>query len=94
MKSWKVIFGLGGACAACCALPLLGGVTALGAGSSVLLAGVGELAPVAWAAGGLVAAASVWLWRRRLVRMKATCGCASADEGTPPRCGIERGSCQ
>ena len=94
MKSWKVIFGLGGACAACCALPLLGGVAALGAGSSALLAGVGELAPVAGAAGALTAVAGVWWWRRHFVRRKSTCGCASANEGTPPRCGIEEGSCR
>jgi hypothetical protein len=96
MKSWKLVFGMGGACAACCALPVLGGLAALGGGTSALLAGVGDkLAPAAWATAALAAVAgSIWLWRRRLSRTKSTCGCVGTDGGTPPRCGIEVGSCQ
>lgn len=73
MTPWKTALGVGAACAACCAVPLLGGAAALGIGSaslaaagSALLACTDELAPlaimllaVATAVAGLV------LWRKR-----------------------------
>ena len=94
MKSWKVLFGVGGACAACCALPLVGGVAALSAGSSALLACADELAPIAWATAALaIVAGSVWWWRRRQAR-KSACGCGSTDGGTPHRCEIEGSTCK
>lgn len=73
MKPWKVALGLGAACAACCAVPLLGGVAALTIGSaslaaagSALLACADEFAPLAWGLFGLAAlvAAAAW-WRKR-----------------------------
>lgn len=38
MKMWKAGLGVGVACAACCAVPLLGGAAALAAGSATLAA--------------------------------------------------------
>lgn len=38
MKSWKAVLGIGAACAACCAVPLFGGVAALAAGTTALAA--------------------------------------------------------
>lgn len=59
MQSWKVLLGVGAACAACCALPLIGGVAALAATSSAFLAFADELAPAAWAAGGIALVAGL-----------------------------------
>ncbi len=72
MKPWKVLFGLGGACAACCALPLFGGVAALGASSSVLLACIDELERAGWAAVAVAfVAGGLSLWQRRQAGKKA-----------------------
>lgn len=76
MRSWKAWLGIGVACAACCAVPLVGGGVALTAGTatlaaagSALLACADEFLPaalvliaIAGAVGGLV-----W-WRRRSLR--------------------------
>ncbi|WP_127997011.1 hypothetical protein [Piscinibacter defluvii] len=52
MRPWKAVLGIGAACVACCAIPLVGGVAALTAGTaalaaagSALLACADELAP-------------------------------------------------
>jgi hypothetical protein len=76
MKSWKVALGLG---AACCALPLVGGLAALGT------------ALAAWAQHFLLAAAlllvlgagsfGAWWWRRRRHAAAAACDCASSCSG-------------
>jgi hypothetical protein len=76
MRPWKAVLGIGAACAACCAIPLIGGVAALTGGTaalaaagSALLACADEFAP--FAAGLLVlvgvgVAATWWVhWRRR-----------------------------
>jgi hypothetical protein len=90
MKNWKALLGVGAACAACCAIPLIGAGTALVAGSSALLAGglsalmarAEELLPIATlaaAAFGLVGFAGlgvVWSWwRRRASPAAGSCGC-------------------
>ena len=73
MRPWKVVLGVGAACAACCALPLLGGATALTVGSTALAALGGalmacadEFAPMALAvlAVSAVLGAAAW-WARR-----------------------------
>lgn len=81
MRPWKAVLGVGAACAACCAIPLAGGVAALAAGSTTLLAtgsavfiAADEFMPAAAIAmsmglGGL----SVWWWRRRVARQAASC---------------------
>lgn len=73
MKPWKTVLGVGAACAACCAVPLIGGAAVLTAGTaalatmgSALLACAQDLAPLGavllvLAAGGI----GVMLWRRR-----------------------------
>lgn len=71
MKPWKTVLGLGAACAACCAIPFLGG-TALAA---ALWACADELLPVALL---LLALSAVWLWRRRAASRPAACGCESS----------------
>lgn len=38
MRPWKAAVGVGAECAACCAVPLLGGTAALAAGSTALAA--------------------------------------------------------
>ena len=43
MRSWKAVLGIGAACAACCAVPLAGGVAALAAGPRDAFLGVRAL---------------------------------------------------
>ena len=70
MKSWKVLLGVGGACAACCALPIAGGFAGLGALAA------GGLALSMDAMFGLAAALAVpalgglalWIRRRQAAR--------------------------
>lgn len=78
MRPWKAVLGVGVACAACCAVPLLGGVAALATGSTALAAlGSTLLAfgdPFLLLAVVLMtfAAAGGWLvWWRLRVRRKA-----------------------
>ena len=79
MKSWKAVLGLGAACVACCAIPLLGLAGGLAAFSSGLLACAVEFLP---AAAVLLAVATglvgVWLWRRRQASRRDGCGCATS----------------
>lgn len=84
MRTWKALLGVGVACAACCAIPLLGGAAALTAASATLIALAMELAACADElvplAGGLLvlglATLGGWLvWRRRRTPVRA-CGCA------------------
>lgn len=86
MKLWKAALGVGAACAACCAAPLLGGAAAMTAGSatlvaagSALLACADELAPLAF---GLLALAALGggaiLWRRRQRQAPAASNCSGA----------------
>jgi hypothetical protein len=76
MKNWKALLGIGAACAACCAVPLVGG-TALFAGSSALFAGAlsahfayGEANSAVAVGAAAIGLASLyglglWVWRRR-----------------------------
>jgi len=92
MRPWKVVLGVGAACAACCAVPLLGGATALAVGSTALaalggalLACADEFAPVAMAvlAVAAVLGAAAW-WARRGRRAEppaAVCGVGSNADG-------------
>lgn len=76
MKPWKAAVGVGAACAACCAVPLLGGAAALTIGSatlgavgSALLASTHEFAPLAFVLLALAAVGGgVIFWRRRQQR--------------------------
>ena len=52
MKHWKVVVGLGAACAACCAVPIAAGVAILATASSALIACADEFVPAAWAMAG------------------------------------------
>lgn len=83
MRPWKAVLGIGAACAACCAIPLAGGVAALAAGSTTLLAAgsallvsTDEYVPVAAVAMtlGLAAGLGALWWRRRLARRAPSCG--------------------
>lgn len=77
-ETWKAVLGVGAACAACCAIPLVGGVAALTADTAALaaagpalLACADEFAP--FATGVLVLAVvggtvTWWARRRRQIR--------------------------
>jgi hypothetical protein len=78
MRSWKVILGLTAACAACCAIPLLGLAGGLAAFGSALWACADEVLPLA--AMLLVAAfalTGVWWWKRRQAR-NVSCNCTTS----------------
>lgn len=79
MRPWKVILGLGVACAACCAIPLLGIAGGLAALASALWACADEFLPGAVALGAVAAAlAGLWLWRRHRAARYGACGCTSS----------------
>lgn len=69
MKPWKVILGVGAACATCCAVPLaaaLTGAASLGAAGAGLSACAHDLAPLAGIVAGLGLVAAGWAaWHRR-----------------------------
>lgn len=75
MRPWKAVLGVGAACAACCAVPLVGGLAALTAGTaalaaagSALLACADEFAPFATGLlvlAGVGGAVTWWVCRRR-----------------------------
>jgi hypothetical protein len=81
MRSWKVLLGVGGACAACCALPLVGGTAALAASSSAALVFADALLPAAGVVAALAVGAGVWWLRRRAAQRSAACGCTPAASG-------------
>ncbi|MBL0726520.1 hypothetical protein [Piscinibacter sp. HJYY11] len=84
MKFWKAGLGVGAACAACCAIPLLGmagvagGLAAFGA---ALWACIAELGLVVLALGA-VGVGVLIAWRRRQARRCApratSCDCSSS----------------
>lgn len=79
MKPWKAVLGLGAACAACCAIPLLGMSAGLAAFGSALVACADELLPAAFALIAIaLVLAGVWLIRRRQAAKQAACSCAAA----------------
>ena len=97
MKSWKLLFGVGAACAACCAVPLVAWLATLLAGSTALFAGglsalracADEFLPVAALAAAIGAGGTgLWLWRRRAARRDAGCACppAAPNDSTSPCC--------
>lgn len=84
MRPWKVVFGVGAACAVCCAVPLVSGGALLAVGSAgfatagtALLAWADDLAPLAGALLGLAAASGTLMWwrRRRASRVERATGC-------------------
>lgn len=77
MKPWKVSLGVGAACAACCAIPLLGVAGGLAAFGSALWACADEFLPAA-AIMAVVAVAlfGVAWWKRRKAAQAAKCACA------------------
>ena len=102
MKPWKAALGVGAACAACCAVPLLGGAAALAAGSatlaaagSALLACADELLPLAIGLLGLAAVgAGIVVWRRRRARLAAPACALTVGEPVGARsCTCPPGSC-
>jgi|APMI01.1.fsa_nt_gi hypothetical protein len=81
MKPLKVVLGLGAACAACCAIPLLGLSAGFAAFGSTLAACADELLPAALVL--LVVAlglAGTWLVRRRQAAKRAPCACAASSQ--------------
>jgi len=79
MRSWKVMLGLGAACAACCAIPLLAAAGGLAALASALWACADEFIPAAVVLGVIAAGlAGVWWWRKRKATRAGPCGCATS----------------
>ncbi|MFG6432848.1 hypothetical protein [Roseateles sp. LYH14W] len=79
MKPWKLALGLGAACAACCAIPLLGIAGGLAAFGSALWACADEFLPAAAVLAVIaVGLLGVWWWRRREAARRAKCACAEA----------------
>lgn len=81
MKPLKVVLGLGAACAACCALPLLGLSAGFAGFGSALAACADELRPAAQVL--LVVAlglAGAWLVRRRQAAKRASCACSAPSQ--------------
>ena len=76
MKPWKLTLGLGAACAACCAIPLIGAAGGLAAVASLLLACADEFLPLA-AFLLLLALGAFGLgwWKRRRTQRSASCEC-------------------
>ena len=84
MRPWKAVLGIGAACAACCAVPLIGGAAMLTAGTaalaatgSALLACADEFVVPGTALLGLsgLAGGVIW-WRRRTPRpVTSASGC-------------------
>lgn len=93
MRFWKATLGVGVACAACCAAPMVGSIAALATGATTLAAAgaamlpcTDELAPLA---GVLIviafALAGARLWKRsklRRARSATACngGCCAGTE--------------
>lgn len=84
MKSWKAVLGLGAACAACCAIPLLGMSAGLATFGSALTACADELLPGAMVLLAMaLGLAGVWWYRQRRASQRAACAC-------PAPCPAER----
>jgi hypothetical protein len=80
MRQWKVMLGLGVACAACCAIPLLGVAGGLAAFASVLWACADEFVSEAIALGVVAAVlAGLWFWSRHRAARSSACGCAPSS---------------
>jgi mercuric ion transport protein len=74
------MLGLGAACAACCAIPLLGVAGGLAAIASALWARADEFVPEAIALGAVAAAlAGLWSWRKHRAARSSACGCAPSS---------------
>lgn len=80
MKSWKVLLGLGGACAVCCSLPLAATFAAVAGGASAALSlAPGAVLPAAGIAlAAIVAGAGAVAWRRRRAKPAAERGCCAS----------------
>lgn len=88
MRPWKVMLGLGVACAACCAVPLLGAAGGLAVFASALWACADEFIPAAIVLGVIATAlGGLWWWQRRRAVRSSSCGCA-----TPCSTGVEHAS--
>lgn len=93
MQPWKAALGLGLACAACCAIPLLGGLAALvgataalAATTAALWAGADEFVmPAAVLLVLAVAGGGLFWWRRRAADQ------AAAPSACSPGCGGDCG---
>lgn len=79
MKPWKLTLGLGAACAACCAIPLIGVAGGLAAFASSLLACADEFLPLAAILLLFALGALGFGWRkRRQTQRDASCGCSTS----------------
>jgi hypothetical protein len=102
MKTWKAVAGVGAACAACCAVPLLGGAALWAAGTSTLAA-VGaalvacadDLVPLGAVTLAVMAAGGFAWWRRRAVTTPPACVLdPNASRETGQSCKCPPGACR
>lgn len=103
MKPWKPLLGVGvgAACAACCAVPLLGGASAALAGTGALAAFGAALMACANELLALLLAtavgAGVWAWRRRRLQRQREAAAASRPacrvQPAQSGCRCEPGAC-
>lgn len=78
MRPWKVVLGMGAACAACCAIPLLSVAGGLTTFAAALWACADDFIPTAIGLGVVaVALVAFWLWRKRRSAQASICGCAT-----------------
>jgi hypothetical protein len=87
MKSWKVLIGLAGACAACCAIPLIGGTAAVAATAGGLLACAAECVPAALTLAGVALLGALSWWIVRRLQRNAACACPTGTAGKGERHG-------
>jgi hypothetical protein len=88
MNAWKALLGLGAACAACCAIPLLGLAGGLASTGSLLLAFTGEFLMLgAVLLTMALALTSAWWWRRRQASRRAACACVPTAPTQAPDVG-------
>jgi len=84
MKPWKVMAGVGAACAACCALPLAAGIASLSAFGVAVWRCSGEWVPAAVVL--LAGVLGAWAWRRRRSNARrCRCGGIGCGPTTMPR---------
>jgi hypothetical protein len=80
MRAWKVILGLGTACAACCAVPVLSVAGGLAASVPAFWVCTDELVPEGIAMGAIIAAlVGLWFFRAQRAARSSACGCAQSS---------------
>lgn len=81
MTPWKLLLGLGAACAACCAIPLVAATGGIALFGSALLAHLEAFVPASLllaTGAGAVVVAGLWWMRKRRASSRPGCGSGGA----------------